>query len=176
MRAYLVALGVLPLALAACGSGGNASKAPAEPATQAVAATTTRVTIKVVSVMKSTRSHDAPPKGTSYGDNVTFEDVLLNVGSQFGKNANQEVGTDSGTMTFTGAHTARMVGVTTLPDGTISFSGEVTVLPNNRLVVPIVGGTGKYAHASGTLLVGSGSKRAPNTYSLYLAGAAGPVA
>ena len=176
MRSYFLALGALPLALASCGSGGTASKAPVKPASQATPATSTTLTIKVVSVMTSTRTHDALPKGTSSGDNVTFADVLLNVGSQFGKFANQEVGTDSGTMTFTGTHTARMDGVTTLPGGTISFSGAVTVLPDNRLAVPIVGGTGKYAHASGTLLVGPGSKRAPNTYSLTLGGSPGPVA
>ncbi len=108
----------------------------------------------------------------------TFEDVLLNATPQFGKGANEQVGTDSGTMTFTSSRTAQMEGVTTLPGGTISFKGEVTVLPNSNLSVPVVGGTGKYANASGTLLVGSGSKRAPNTYSLVLAGtaAAGPVA
>ena len=175
MRAYLFAVAALPLALAGCGAAGTASKSSSTPVSQ-VKASTTLVTIKVLSVMTSSQAHKASPKGTSIGDNVTFEDVLLNVGTQFGKNANAQVGSDSGKMTFTGAHSARMEGVTTLPGGTISFSGDVIVLPNNRLVVPIVGGTGQYANASGTLLVGTGSKRSPNTYRLILAGAAGPVA
>ena len=126
----------------------------------------------MLSVVQSQRSHDNPPKGASTGDNVKFKDVLLNATPQFGKAANARVGTDSGTMTFTSANTARMKGVTTLPDGTISFEGEVTVLPNKNLSVPVVGGTGRYANASGTLLVGSGTTSAPNTYSLVLLGAA----
>ena len=50
------------------------------------------------------------------------------------------------------------------------------MLPNNSITVPVVGGTGKYENASGTLLVGAGSKRSPNTYHLVIAGVPGPVA
>ena len=172
-----LAVGLLPLVLGACGGGSTATTTPAQQSTQAKPGKTNAVTISVLSVVQSQRSHDNPPKGASTGDNVKFEDVLLNATPQFGKAANARVGTDSGTMTFTSANTARMKGVTTLPDGTISFEGEVTVLPNKNLSVPVVGGTGKYANASGTLLVGSGTTSAPNTYSLILLGAAlGPVA
>jgi hypothetical protein len=175
----LLLLGLLPLALVACGGGGSSATA-SKPATTTTAkpraATTKAVTIKVTSVVSGTKSHDKPPKGTSQGDRVEFTDRLLNTVPQFGKATNAQVGTDKGTMTFTGAHTARLDGEANLPGGKILFAGEVTVLPDDSITVPVVGGTGKYENASGTLLVGAGSKRAPNTYRLVITGIPGPVA
>lgn len=176
MRSRLLLLGLLPLALAACGGGSKSASTPAKPAAPAKAAQTKTVTIKVTSIVKTKRAHDQLPKGTSRGDKIEFEDVLVNATPQFGKGANAPVGKDTGTMTFTSTSTARMDGVTTLPDGTIVFKGELTVLPNNTITIPVVGGTGKYANASGTLLVGSGSKQALNTYRLVVSGVLGPVA
>src|SRR5205814_9169862 len=101
---------------------------------------------------------------------------LLDAVPSFGKAANAQVGSDKGTMTFTGAHTARLEGEAVLPDGKITFAGDVTLAPKNSITVPVTGGTGKYENASGTLLVGAGSKRAPNTYKLVINGIPGPVA
>lgn len=177
VRSRLLLLGFLPLALAACGGGSKSASTPAKPAAPAKAPQTKALTIRVTSIVKTTRSKDQPPKGTSPGDKVEFEDVLLNATPQFGKGTNAQVGRDTGTMTITSTNTFRMDGVTTLPGGTIVFKGQVTVLPNSNIAIPITGGTGKYAHASGTLLVGRGDKKAPNTYILVVAGnPVGPVA
>jgi hypothetical protein len=130
----------------------------------AIAAGATRE-IKVVSVTLSTVSHDIGPKGASKGDTIVYRDRLVNAARQFGKKAGAAIGSDSGTMTFTGAHTATFNGTAILPGGTLKLSGSVYSSPQG-LVVPITGGTGAFAHYKGTLLVGSGSKRVPNTYRL----------
>jgi hypothetical protein len=174
-RFALVAL--LPIALAGCGGGGGTAAPAAQTTTTAVpAAKPKALTIKVTSVVSVTKSHDNPPKGTSPGDKVEFTDRLLNTVPQFGRDTNEQVGTDEGTMTFTGAHTARLDGEASLPDGTITFGGQVTVVSPTSIAVPVTGGTGKYQHASGTLLVGSGEKRAANTYKLVIDSVPGPVA
>jgi hypothetical protein len=129
--------------------------------------------IKVVSVTVSTVSHDIGPKGASKGDTIVYRDKLVNPAPQFGKRAGAEIGSDSGTMTFTGAHTATFNGKAILPRGTLTLSGSVYSSPQG-LVVPVTGGTGAYAHYKGTLLVGSGSKRVANTYRLTRP--SGPVA
>ena len=98
--------------------------------------------------MTKTQAHDLAPKGTSQGDKVVFSDVLLNGTAQFGKKVNDRIGTDSGTMTFTSKSTATMTGVANLPDGTIIFRGDVTVLPNKSITVPVIGGTGKFSWVS----------------------------
>jgi hypothetical protein len=169
-------LGLLLSALAALGPAGLAGATVSTELGAASAAKTKPVTISVVSVVKSSRARNKSPKVVTAGDNVTFVDVLFNTAPKFGKGANEQVGSDSGVLTFTSPHSARMQGVATLPDGTISFNGRVTVLPNKELIVPIVGGTGTYANATGTLLVGTGSKRALNTYALFLPASVGPIA
>jgi hypothetical protein len=176
VRSRLILLGFLPLALllAACGGGSTVSP-PAKPAASATATKTKAITIQVTSVVTTTRSHRQSPKVTTAGDRVDFEDVLLNAEPRFGRATNAAVGSDKGTMTFTSKSTARMHGVATLPDGKIIFAGEVTVLPNNTITVPITGGTGTYANASGTLLARSGTKQSRNTYTL-LVGVPGPIA
>ena len=173
----LLLLGLLPLALAACGGTGTSSGTTAATTTTTAANHQVKsLTIKVTSVVTSTHAHRQSPTVTTPGDKVDFQDVLVNATPQFGKNTNERVGTDTGTMTFTSTTTARLDGVANLPDGTITFSGLVTVLADNSVTVPVVGGTGKYENASGTLHVGAGNKRSPNTYSLVIAGVPGPVA
>ena len=174
-RVLILPLGLLPLAFVACG-GGTAASTPAKPAAAAKVRQTRTLTIRVTSVVKSTHSHRQSPNVRTPGDTVDFEDVLLNVSPQFGKSQNAKVGSDKGTMTFTSKNTARMDGVATLPDGTIVFKGQVTVLADKTISIPVTGGTGKYLHASGTLLVGSGTKQARNTYSLFFEGIPGPIA
>src|SRR5437762_2005202 len=130
MGGRLVLLGLLPLALAACGTGGNSgTPPPAATTTTAKSASAKTLTIHVTSVVSGTKATDTPPKGTSVGDHVDFTDNLLNAVPQFGKAANAQVGSDKGTMTFTGAHTARLEGEAVLPDGKITFAGDVTLAP-----------------------------------------------
>jgi hypothetical protein len=129
--------------------------------------------IRVISVTVSTVSHDVGPKGASKGDTIAYRDRLVNAAPQFGKRKGVAIGTDSGTMTFTGPHTASFKGKAVLPGGTLTLSGAVYSTAEG-LVVPVTGGTGAFAHVHGTLLVGSGSKRVPNTYRLVRP--SGPVA
>jgi len=129
--------------------------------------------IKVISVTVSTVSHDVGPKGASKGDTIAYRDKLVNATQQFGKKKGAAVGSDSGTMTFTGPHTATFRGKAVLPGGTLTLSGPV-YSTTAGLVVPVTGGTGAFAHVHGTLLVGSGSKRVANTYRLVRP--SGPVA
>ena len=129
--------------------------------------------IRVISVTVSTVSHDVKPKGASKGDTIAYRDTLVNAAPQFGKKKGAAVGSDSGTMTFTGPHTASFKGTAVLPGGTLTLSGPV-YSTTAGLVVPVTGGTGAFAHVHGTLLVGSGSKRVPNTYRLVRP--SGPVA
>ncbi len=123
-------------------------------------------TIRVTSVTIKETTHDVAPKGASKGDTVVYRDRLVNAAVQFGRTKGSQVGTDTGTLTFTGPHTARFTGHATLPGGTIVLSGTVVSGPDGGIVVPVVGGTGKYANVKGTLTVGSGKTRVLNTYRL----------
>src|SRR5262249_36798414 len=136
----------------------------------------TAVTIRVKSVVSGRTRHDTPPRGTSAGDRIVFTDRLLNTARQFGRGANARAGTGRWTMTFTSAHSARLDGEAVLPDGKRTFAGPLTPAPNQEVTVPIVGGTGRYAHASGVLVVGSGAASSVNVYRLVLGGIPGPAA
>jgi hypothetical protein len=127
------------------------------------------ITISVTSVGKSVVTHDVKPKGASKGDRIVYRDQLLNAAAQFGRKKGAAVGTDHGTMTFTSAHTAKFVGAATLPNGSLTIDGKVTAYSNGVLTIPITGGTGAYAGATGVLLVGPGKKRALNVYRLTIA-------
>ena len=126
------------------------------------------MTIKVTSVSTLYKPTDLAPKGTSKGDTIEYRDRLLNAGAQFGKKTGAVVGSDHGTMTFTGAHTATFSGVAVLPGGTLRLSGAVVALANNAFAIPVISGTGKYAGAKGYVAVGPGKTRALNIYSLNL--------
>jgi len=132
------------------------------------AAQAKRVTISVTSILVSVKSTDVAPKGVvSRGDRKAYRNVLENAVAQFGKPKGATVGSDSGTLTFTSAHTARYSGTTRLPGGTLIVRGPVKVV-GTTLEVAVVGGTGRYASARGTLAVGPGDKRALNVYRLVL--------
>jgi hypothetical protein len=133
----------------------------------AQAAQAEKLTISVTSVVVSSKQRDVVPKGTSRGDTIAMRDRLLNAKAQFGKKRGAVVGSDHGTMTFTGPHTARFSGVAVLPGGTLRLSGNVVPVTNG-LVIPITGGTGRFARAKGFVVVGHGDRRAPNTYVLTL--------
>src|SRR5207248_3806306 len=75
------------------------------------------LTIAVTSVSVSVKPTDRPPHGTSKGDTIVYRDRLLNAKSQFGRAKGAVVGSDSGTMTFTSAHSATFSGIATLPGG-----------------------------------------------------------
>jgi hypothetical protein len=174
-RAFAGLLAGVPLVAAACGGGGSATP----PATTSAAPGRTKetaVTIRVRSVVSGRTEHDTPPRGASAGDRIVFTDRLLNAARQFGRARNTRVGSDRWTMTFTSAHSASLAGEADLPDGKIRFAGPLTPDPNQQVTVPIVGGTGRYAHASGVLVVGSGASSSVNVFRLVLGGIPGPAA
>jgi hypothetical protein len=124
-----------------------------------------RLTIVVTSVALSAKPVDVAPKGSSKGDTIEYRDRLLNAKQQFGRAKGAVVGSDHGTMTFTGAHTATFSGVAVLPGGTLELRGRV-VSVGKSFAIPVSGGTGRFAKAKGYVLVGPGAKRALNTYML----------
>ena len=124
--------------------------------------------IKVTSVSVAITARDRPPKGASKGDTVRFRDDLVNAAAQFGRRKGVKVGSDTGTMTFTGAHSARFDGRAVLPGGTLTLRGEIVAVGNGSITIPVVGGTGRFKGAHGQVLVGPGQKRSLNTYTLTL--------
>jgi hypothetical protein len=135
----------------------------------ASAAQAKTITFSVTSVSISIKPTDLPPKGTSKGDTIQQRNRLLNTSARFGRPKGAVVGSDHGTMTFTSAHAASYSGVVVLPGGTVKLKGTVVSLAG-MLVIPVVGGTGRFAHAHGSLLVGSGRNRTLNTYRLTFSG------
>ncbi len=133
-------------------------------------------TIQVISVTTKITRHDLAPKGTSKGDTITSSDRLLNAAAQFGRKKGSIVGSDTGTLTFTSSHTAMFSGHAALPGGTLILSGSVYTTSNGSLVIPVTGGTGKFANVRGTLTVSPGNRRVLNTYHLIRPGVSAPVA
>jgi Dirigent-like protein len=146
----IATLAVLALAVSSAAAGGSDTQ-----------------TIRVTSVTVKLVTHDVAPKGASKGDTVTYRDKLLNAtAAQFGKSKGTRVGSDSGKLTFTSANTAVFDGEASLPGGTLTLRGNVIGLRDGGLVIPVTGGTGTFAHMTGTLTVGAGSQNVPNTYHL----------
>ncbi len=134
----------------------------------ASAAQAETVTFSVMSVSVSVKRSDLPPKGASKGDRIVYRDRLLNTTRRFERPKGAVVGTDHGTLIFTSAHTAKFSGTAVLPDGTLRLAGGVTPLAGGVLQFRVVGGTGRYAKATGRVRVGPGEQRALNTYTLNL--------
>jgi hypothetical protein len=128
-------------------------------------------TIAVISVTTYVHHVDQPPKGVSDGDTIDSRDRLLNATQQFGLRSGARVGSDHGRFTYTSTHSASYAGEASLPGGTVTVRGAVLVRADGRLMIPIVGGSGKYKGATGFLTIGPGKSRALNTYDLSLPGA-----
>jgi hypothetical protein len=124
----------------------------------------TSIVITVKSVTTASIPTDKAPKGASKGDRVVLRDRLVNVAKQFGKPAGAVVGRDEGVLVLSSVTTGTFDGVTTLPGGTIRLHGVIT---NSVEIYTVVGGTGRYAHARGTIAIGAG-KSPLNTYHLRL--------
>jgi hypothetical protein len=128
------------------------------------------VTIQVKSAVVKVTPVDKAPKGRSAGDRVIQRNKLTNAVRQFGKPKGARVGTDSGTVTFTSPTTARFDGVARLPGGTIKLRGNVRPLADGGIQIPIAGGTGRYAAATGTVTVAPGDDPVLNVYRVTLPG------
>ncbi|HXY85178.1 MAG TPA: dirigent protein [Gaiellaceae bacterium] len=115
------------------------------------ARSTQHATISLVSVLRTYVPTDVSPKGLSAGDSVKMTDGLYNAVSQFGKPAGALVGSDTGLeKVLAGRRTASFRGVATLPGGTIVIAGRVSMTAAST-TAPVVGGTGRFAHAHGTV-------------------------
>jgi hypothetical protein len=116
--------------------------------------------------------NDSPPKGVSEGDTVDSRDRLVNAAAQFGLRSGARVGSDHGRFTYTSTHSAKYTGEAFLPGGTVTVRGDVLVRQDGELMIPVVGGSGKYKNAIGFLTIGPGKKKALNTFELTLPGGA----
>jgi hypothetical protein len=110
-------------------------------------------TIRVVSSLLSAKQVDRAPKGqASPGDSIVTVSRLHNDVSQFGRRKGSVIGTDRATLRLQRDGTLRIFGSATLPGGTIRFDGRITGR-ETTVVIDVVGGTGRYANARGTVSV-----------------------
>ena len=126
-------------------------------------------TIAVISV--TTYSHQEPVNAVSGDYSVDSRDELMNAAPQFGQRSGVQVGTDAGRFTYTPAHTATYAGVTKLPGGTVTVRG-IAFAHDGKVVIRVVGGSGRFKGATGFLTIGlgKGKVRSLNTYELTLPG------
>jgi Dirigent-like protein len=121
--------------------------------------------VRVVSVTTTSKYVDKRPAGVGAGDVIVERDRLLNDRAQFGKPKGARVGWDTGRFTFVSAEVARFRGTAHLPGGTLTVKGRVRIANPNG-VLTLVGGTGAWAHARGSVTVRDlpGDKRVLNVY------------
>lgn len=124
------------------------------------------VTIQLTSWITSRTDHDIRPKGKlNKGDYVDFRDLLVNRKPQFGKKAGKPVAYDVGTMTSTGGSRTSIKVKAIFPKiGTITYAGPFVTRKDGTTVIPITGGTGAFKGATGTVVIGAGESKSPNTY------------
>jgi len=84
------------------------------------------------------------------GNVLELSDRLLNTVPQFGRPVGATIGTDSATVRVTSSTKVTMTVTATLPDGTITVRGSLIGVGKLGLSLPVIGGTGAYAHARGT--------------------------
>jgi hypothetical protein len=125
------------------------------PAAASVAAAAKSVTIRVY-VMPVTRSiKDVPPKTFTLaheytkGDTISGTSILRNAVRQFDQRKGARVGTSSFVITALSSRRVRVDAVARFPGGTVHARGVGKIEPNPK--VPIVGGTGLYAGATGVV-------------------------
>jgi hypothetical protein len=131
----------------------------------APAAVTKTLVIRLRSITVGSSYSDRAPKGPSTGDVFRGRFRLFNVVPQFGRKAGAAVGTEHSTLTFTSSTSATIGGVVALPGGTLVYRGAGRI--GSSTPIPVVGGTGRFARARGTLVVGNGTSPL-NTYRLTL--------
>lgn len=132
--------------------------------THAAAAGDGRI-LALVSATARTTNGVPVPGSTAYAT-VTETDILYTAAPMLGKRAGVRIGSDTAVLTRHGARRWISV-VATLPGGVIRARGELR-LAHAEAVVDVVGGTGDYEEARGTLTVHDLSTNglAMNTYRL----------
>ena len=125
------------------------------------------MTIRLISVTTggAVITDKVPKNVLNPGDVFRVKSVLRNEVAQFGRAKGAVVGSDSGVYNVVSASTFRIKGAARFPGGSVLVEG---LLGAGRLV-PVVGGTGAYAGARGTVKVSNLSNtRSINTYRLQL--------
>jgi hypothetical protein len=135
----------------------------------------TATTITVMTSQGPTKRHPHAPPG-DVGDTFDSSLTLFNVGPQFGKPVKAKVGSMRFTYTLTKVcrgfsssckATADFATSTELPGGTIAAGGKGISIAGRTISIPVTGGSGRFAHASGTLTMGPSSTKR-NVYKLTL--------
>jgi len=130
---------------------------------------TPSVVIRLVSTTTSNRLLDKAPRGASVGDKVFTTSRLANAVGQFGRAQGAVVGSDRGTLTIVAPRAVLADGTATLPGGTIRFHGRIA--GQSAQTIPVVGGTGRFANARGTLTatpISRNGLKSSNVYRLRL--------
>jgi hypothetical protein len=122
------------------------------PAAASDAVAAKSVTIRVFVIPVTREVIDVPPKTLKFGehtkgDTMSGTSILRNAVRQFGKPKGARVGTSSFVLVTLSARRARDDGVARFSGGTVHVHGVGEIGPNPK--VPIVGGTGRYAGATG---------------------------
>ncbi len=130
------------------------------------------VTLRLESVTTVTQAHDRKPVGVANkGDSIDFKDLLENKVTQLGKKSGVPVGYDVGTVTYTSANHQQLKVKATFPGlGTITYGGAMDASASGDSVMAITGGTGIFKGAKGTVTIGTGTNKAPNTYRVTVPG------
>jgi hypothetical protein len=122
-------------------------------AASATAAKSVTIRVYVTEVTQSVK--DVPPKTYALaheytkGDTIRGTETLRNAARQFDKPTGAEVGSDRYVIVALALEKVRVDFVTTFPGGTVHAHGEGK--PGVKAVVPVVGGTGLYAGATGSI-------------------------
>ena len=126
----------------------------ASAATPALAAPSAGIVITVKSVTTASIPRDTPPKGASKGDRIVMRDRLLNVGRHSASPPERWSAVTRASWCSPSPTSGTFEGVTTLPGGTIRLHG---IIRDGFETFTVAGGTGRYAHARGTVSVGRGA-------------------
>jgi Dirigent-like protein len=141
----------------------------AAPAVGAYDGTTLGLTIRLIS--RPTAGDfvkDTAPKGkANFGDVIWVRSRLRNQVTQFGKPKGALVGSDYATVALRSSHDALFSVRVRLPGGTLRVKGHGD-LNGTGGVLPVVGGTGRYADARGTSSVRDTRSSSINVYRLRL--------
>jgi len=125
------------------------------PAAASDAATATSLTIRVYVKRVMQLIKDVPPRTFrlaheyTKGDTIRGTEILRNAVRQFNKPKGANVGTDRYVIIAVAWQKVRVDFVTRFPGGTVHAHGEGKV--GSKPEVPIVGGTGLYAGATGVI-------------------------
>jgi Dirigent-like protein len=134
--------------------GATSAGSAALPAQGAREAGAVSMRFRLLSTPTGFRLVDREPKGVeSKGDVLYVKAVLRNWSAQFHRPENAVVGSDSWVLTALASPGWSLVKATVkLPGGTLRLQGRAHVSSYVRFV-PVVGGTGRFANARGTVRV-----------------------